>query len=177
MRRIWIALFLLAMLPSVLLAHPGHGTVAHTQVVPVGPYRLIVEYADWPLRARKSNRMVIRPEGGIQGITARARLRHSPDDRWDYEELHPYPGIPDAWVWEINSLWPPDTWYWEFELDGPLGRFAGHSEPIEVGAAPGLPLSVGWLLGLFPLYGLGWFGWREYRRVKTRIAAEGGVHG
>ncbi len=73
--RILLGLGLALVLPAVALAHggvPDEGK--HHETVQAGPYTLTIDFADWPLRALKSNRLIVQPVDGITGKAARLRL-------------------------------------------------------------------------------------------------------
>ncbi|MFN8634231.1 MAG: hypothetical protein U0893_10275 [Chloroflexota bacterium] len=64
-------------------------------------------------------------------------------------------------------------WRLEIEVNGSAGP-ATASVPVSVAGPPAIPVWLGWLVGLSPLAGLGWFvGWN--RRYLRRLVVEGGV--
>ncbi len=148
---------------------------AHVERVKVGPYDLTIHYTVWPVRAMTNQRFVIEVEGGIAGKSGRWRWLPKPGGEaaaTGYRSLRTYPGINNAWVVDIAGMVDPGEWRWLFEINGPLGRSIGWSEWYPVGEPPGFPIWLGWVLGLFPLYGLIWFGLREAGRTRRAIAAD-----
>jgi hypothetical protein len=177
LQRCLFLLLLLLMLPAAALAHDGHTPAAFSQATAVGPYQVTVEYSDWPPAARHSLRLVIVPQGGIAGKTGTYRLEPGPGVKGSAEggRLEPYPGILSAWVIDHAGLPGQGLWTLHFTISGPEGTYSGSTLPFRVAPPPDVPMWLGWLIGLTPLYGLIWFEWRELRRVQAAIRADGGA--
>lgn len=171
----WVKVMLSVVLglavPAVALAHGGIADEGkHHETVQAGPYTVVVDFADWPLRALKSNRLIVQPVDGIAGKSATLRLvPASPAvyPRTITRTLHPYPGVDNAWALQFGGLPAQGPWTFEIEVDGPQGKGVARLGPVEVVEPPGVPLWLGWAIGLTPLYGLVWFGIREARRVRA----------
>jgi hypothetical protein len=170
MRRLTIlaTLLLLLLLPmGVASAHGGTVEGLYHQTVQAGPYKLILDFTDWPLQAKKSNRIIVAPEGGIEGKTGVLTISSSnPLTKPKVVQLKPYPGLQGAWMFETTGLPTPDPTTFSFTITGLSGDGIGNTGPLQVMEPPRIPMWFGWVLGLFPLYGLAWFGVREVRRVK-----------
>lgn len=170
------AALVLALSPMTAVAHEERAEAAHTQPIQAGPYSLTVKYDQWPLRSEHSYRFVIEPVDGLAGKTAKFTWVPAPGTAgkaFGPVTLGTYPGIEGAWALEFPALMAPGQWQWEIEVDGHHGKGVGRSEPFTVLDPPAVPLWLGWILGLFPLYGILWFGGREFRRVKAAMAVEG----
>jgi hypothetical protein len=168
---ILVTLSLLLLLMGVASAHGGLVEGLYHQTVQAGPYKLILDFTDWPLQAKKSNRIIVAPEGGIEGKTGVLTLSSSnPLSKPKVVQLHPYPGLRGAWMFETAGLPTPDPTTLSFKITGLSGDGIGNTGPLTVMEPPSIPMWFGWLLGLFPLYGLAWFGVREVRRVKKETS-------
>lgn len=166
LKRLALVLVLLALMPGAAWGHGGHGPVSHRQLMTAGPYVLSVEYTEWPARALRSNPIIVVPEGGIEGKSARFRPIFAGVERQPYfEPLGTYPGVQGAWVTEEWVYPNAGEWSLEIEVEGPQGKAVGRTEPITVGPPPGFPLWLAWLIGLTPLWGLIWFIVREVKRT------------
>lgn len=169
-RKAAFLLLSLLLVPGWAHAHGGHGPVAHSQTVRVGPYAVDVEHTEWPARAIRGNPIFFVPQGGTVGKSARVKVIFVGKEKWPgFMPIGTYPGVQDAWA--IQEWYYPmqGEWAWEIEVDGPLGKAVGRTEPMLVGPPPGMPQWLGWLVGLTPLWGLIWFMVREIRR--TRVGA------
>jgi hypothetical protein len=178
LRRVFlIGLMLLLLWPAGALAHEGHGEVKFVQRTQVGRYPVTVEYSQWPIKAGMHVQVVVRPDDGIAGKSGSWKLIPGPgvSSRTFKRPFQKEPGIDDAWTINIGGMpGNPGPWTWEFQIDGPQGPGTGQLE-FRVADPPWFPLWLGWVLGLFPLYGLIWFGVREWRRVRRAIALDGGA--
>lgn len=149
---------------------------AYTQSVQAGPYDVLVHYTQWPVRSLTNQRFVVEVEGGIAGKSGRWRwipVSGVNAEGSGFRSLRTYPGIENAWVVDVAGMVDPGEWRWIIEINGPSGRAVGRSDPYTVEEPPGFPIWLGWLLGLFPLYGLIWFAVREARRTRLEIGREG----
>jgi hypothetical protein len=161
--------FFLAML-FFGIAKPANAAVfnaSYSAPLQVGPYSLTVEYNQWPIKAKKSLEMRIIPQTGITGMKASIEFipPKSLNDKPIIKQLHAYPGVSDAWVMQFGGFPTQGEWSSKYMIDGPQG----HAEielPLLIDKPPGIPVWVGWLVGLIPLYGLLYLGWNEIRRVR-----------
>lgn len=168
-----LAALLLALLPAgSALAHGGPKEGVYHEMLTAGKYPLILDFADWPARAQKSNRIIVAPGGGIADKTAVLKLiPPNAAAKPIVQQLETYPGLKDVWMFETAGIPTEGDWTLEIDVHGPEGDGVG-TVPLTVAPPPGVPMWLGWLLGLFPLYGVAWFGVREARRVKSLIAQE-----
>ncbi|HLO02675.1 MAG TPA: hypothetical protein VK191_06175 [Symbiobacteriaceae bacterium] len=173
MRRIkalLLGLLMTLVMPSVALAHGGiPDEDKHHESIKAGPYTVVVAMADWPLKALKSNRFIVQPIDGIEGKSATLRLiPASPEvyPRTITHTLTPYPGIQNAWAYEFAGMPAAGPWRIEIEVNGAAGKGVAELAPVTVEGPPGVPLWLGWVMGLTPVYGLVWFGVREAKRVR-----------
>ncbi len=65
-------------------------------------------------------------------------------------------------------------WILQITVDGPSGK-ATASVPITATAPPAIPVWLGWLIGLIPLYGVLGFLLSQRRRKQTHTSLEDGV--
>lgn len=180
MKRKLLPLLLAALLliPTTALAHgPGDQPIVHEEPAQVGPYRVTVGFSEWPTRAEKSVQYVVHPQGGLAG--KQAFLAVVPADghargNLDWTELMTYPGLDDAWVHQTLGVSNPGMWKIEIKMVTAQGTFAGSTKPFLVDKPPGIPMWFGWVVGLIPLYGVIWFGVREWRQKRGLMA--GGDH-
>ncbi|WP_148505235.1 hypothetical protein [Paenibacillus beijingensis] len=166
------ALWLFLLFPTVLFAHADEtATPTATKMdVNAGPYNLTVEFNEYPINALKSLEMKVTPEEDFEQLTAQYNLiPPSADGKQISGDLNPYPGLDGAWLLYVKGIPEPGHWTWEIEVNGPDGKGTAYIKDFEVTDPPGIPLWLGWLIGLIPLYGLVAFAGFEYRRVK-RIA-------
>lgn len=172
-----LALLLAASLPGSALAHPEGQSPLRSDILQVGPYTLTIEYNTWPVRQHASLEMIIKPSGGLAG--KRAWLRITPEAEFrssiPMSQLRTYPGVEDGWVIHLVEPFPAGQRLMEFKVSGPEGEAIGRYTGYQVAEPPLLPLWAGWLIGLTPLYGLVWFGYREYRRVRRLMVSDGGA--
>lgn len=174
MRRLglFVALLLLVLPTAPALAHGGPKEGANHLFISAGKDPVILDFATWPLQAKVSNRILVAPTGGPEGKTATLKLTPADPAVAPIEQtLETFPGVTGAWVFETAGLPAGGTWTLDVTITGPNGTATGSSGPLSVSPPPRLPMWFGWLLGLFPLYGLVWFGIRERRRVKSLLAA------
>lgn len=172
LRRLLIGLLFVVLVPASALAHGLQTSVAHTEQVAVGPYRLQLEFDTWPLRQSKNFQMVVHYPAGLEGLKGHLSLKPDPGVKGQTQKLllGSYPGVSDGWVVQAPGSFGAGRWAWTFEVDGPQGS-ASQAITLRVEEAPPFPIWLGWLVGLTPLWGLLWFAVRERRRVKTVLAA------
>lgn len=169
-RKLWVlflATVLLILPAAVASAHDGPVEGVYHQDVQVGPYPVAVSYVDWPLQALKSNRLIVRPQGGIEGKSGHLTLT-GPNGKVISVNLLPYPGLQGAWMFETAGLPVEGEWTMKLDLQGPDGAGTLTMERLVVAPPPGIPMWFGWLLGLFPVYGMVWFGYREVKRLRRQ---------
>lgn len=162
-------------------AHGGGKEGAYHMTVQAGNLPVVIDFADWPLRAQKSNRFIVAPDGGIAGREGTMTWTDSNRRKRLDANLMPYPGLKDVWMVETKGIKAPGDYTVTIEIYGSGGDRTA-TLPLSVGPPPGIPLWFGWLVGLFPLYGMVWFMLRERRRVRALQvagvvpAAQGGSH-
>ena len=167
---------LFALLP---LAASAHGTEAYRTEVQVGPYPVVVEFSEWPMRAERSVDIFIEPAGGIADKSGTLRVLGpglAPgDDAGPAFPLVRHPRQRDVWGLDLIALpWPGD-WTIELTIDGPAGHGAGTIGPITLLERPGPPAAAIWLVGALPLVFLVWLLVRSWRRVQPARIAEAGT--
>lgn len=171
-------LALLLLTPSFALAHDGpNWKMVHSDTVKVGPYTLMVETDEWPVGALKATPYHIEAVGGIAGKTVKYKWMPDPgvDAKPMSGQLHTDPGVQDAWYLLRTGVPVPGQWHWEFEVDGPQGKAFGQGAPFVAGPPPAVPMWLGWLAGLFPVYGLTWFIVREGLRRRQAMRLDAGA--
>ncbi len=176
LRKLTLALAILAMLSGTALAHPGH-VVMSSQQVKAGPYTLTVEHNVWPIKANTNVDLVVQLENEAPGTKIFARVIPPPGTTL-VERATPlisHAQLPGTWTIYNYSLGAPGEWRMEFQVEGPQGRGVGALESIPVEGPPGLPLWMGWTLAFLPVFGFAWFILRERSRVRRAIAADGGA--
>jgi hypothetical protein len=137
---IGLALLLLLLLPGTALAHGGHGAVAHAEYLEAGPYKLLVEFSEWPPVAQKSLQIVVVPVDGIagrDGIMTLATEGH--DSKFP---LTTYPGVKDAWTVNLRGFPAEGAWQIGIEMTGESGTGAG-IVPVQVAPPPAFPQWAG----------------------------------
>jgi hypothetical protein len=164
--RFALAAALLALVPTIALAHPGSPAVVHT--VKAGPYTLDVMFYAEPrvgqaipitIRVRGSDgstltgervelRVFARPGLGTDATPVQARIYPDPDNPGLFAAD---PTVPVVGAWLIE-LW----------ANGPQGS-GTTTIPITVSGPSAIPIWTGWLIGLLPLIGLIWFAWWQWR--------------
>jgi hypothetical protein len=171
-----ILLALIFVIPSAVSAHEGH-TVGHREVIKVGPYTVTAEQTPWPFKAKTNVDLVVTIEGAPKGTPAFVKLIPPPGSTIAARTrpLTSHPSMSDALTVHLYTIPAAGNWQLEFMVEGPKGKGVGSTQPFTVEGPPGLPLWLGWLIGFFPLVGLGWFLVRERRRVKAAIASDGGA--
>lgn len=165
----YAALSLFLLFPAALFAHENETATptATTMDVNAGPYSLTVEFNEYPINALKSLEMTMTPKEGFEYLKAQYRLiPPNGDGKTISGDLNPYPGLDGAWLLYLQGIPEPGHWTWEIEVNGPLGKGTATIKDFEVLDPPGIPMWLGWLIGLIPLYGLIAFAGFEYRRVK-----------
>lgn len=121
--------------------------------------------------------MIIKPSGGLAGKSAWFRITPDAEFRSSIpmSQLRTYPGVEDGWVIQLVEPFPAGQRLMEFKVSGPEGEATGRYTGYQVAEPPFLPLWAGWSIGLTPLYGWVWFGYREHRRVRRLMASDGGA--
>ena len=176
-----IALLALALLPVAVSAH---GTAIYRMDVQVGPYPVVVEFSEWPLRAERSVDILVEPAGGIADKSgtigfvppAGQRVELEPgaesDEPADWELVR-HPRYRDVWGVDLIALpWAGD-WAIELTIDGPLGQGASTIAPITLLERPGPPATAAWLVGALPIAYLIWLvarAWSSVRPGRTDAA-------
>lgn len=168
-----VALLLLLLPVGAASAHGGPTEGLYHLSAEAGPYKMILDFADWPLRAKKSNRIIIQPAGGIADKTGTLKITFAdPSVKPVVTPLETYPGLHDAWMYQTAGFPKQGQMTLTIDVNGPSGKGTFTTTDLSVGEPPGIPMWVGWLIGLFPIYGLAWFGVREVRRVKRLTAKQ-----
>lgn len=147
----------------------GSFTPVYTEQIQAGPYTLIVGFNEYPIKAQKSLLVTIYASGGISDKTGSYTLvpeGEKPAGNSLHGSLLSYPGVPDAWVLQLEGIPKQGEWTWEFTVNGPDGQGIGNLEHFQVTPPPKIPKWFGWLIGIFPLYGLIWFGLRDNRHAR-----------
>ena len=160
----------------VPVAASAHGTEVHRTEVQVGPYPVVVEFSEWPMRAERSVDIFIEPAGGIADKSGTFRLIapgiQPGGDAGPAFPLVRHPRQRDAWGLDLIALrWAGDRTL-ELTIDGPAGHGTGTSGPITLLERSGPPASASWLVGMLPLLFLVWLLVRSWHRVQPARAAE-----
>jgi hypothetical protein len=172
---ILISLGLGLSMPSPAFAHEeAPKEMVQVGQLNAGPYGLTVLANEYPIKAKKSLQLHIVPEGGIAGMKGSYRLTLPGSSRKEIKGgLNPYPGVKDAWAVDFAGIPAEGDWVLELSIQGPQGEGTGSLDHFKVLPPPGIPKSVGWIIGLFPLYLLLAFIFsegRRLRRLKTMLA-------
>lgn len=138
----------------------------HHERLQVGPYPFTVSFSDWPVRAERSLDIFFAPQGGIAGKQANLTLVSPSGEAWeDRYTLPRHPVRRNVWGLDVYALPEAGRWTVRLEADGPRGSGTGELA-LNVLERPGPPASLGWLVGLLPLWGLiglTAFTWRRVR--------------
>ena len=186
MYRFIIVLMLgLALLPPSAQAHGGAG---YRQDVQVGPYPVVIEFSEWPIRAERSVDYFFEPAGGVDGKTATitfispkqvetALTGHTdPSEHLAAWPLPRHPRQRDVWGLDLFALPHPGEWQIKLTIDGPLGPGEATVGPFTVLEQPGPPAPVSWAVGVLPPLGfLVWLIARAGLRVHPGRRAEARV--
>lgn len=174
-RRLCLLLLVVTCLcvPGGAQAHTGHGAVAATEQVQVGPYQVQVEFSEWPVTAERAVQIILIPEDGIEGFIG--GIRFTPEGHSEHgADAYPYPAIPDALTINHPGLPYDGVWQLEVVLNGPKGVGSGRLQPMTVGPAPSFPKWLGWLMAATPmLVYFGYLGWADHRFRRARTADGG----
>jgi len=86
-------------------------------------------------------------------------------------QVAPDPDVPGAFDVHFIDVTTGGDWTLLLGADGPAG--SGEARvPLKAVPPPAIPIWLGWLVGLIPVYGLLWFAYREWRRFElTQRAA------
>lgn len=171
MRRVFAAP--LAALALLLWVSPlsAHAPESHHITVQAGPYPVEVGFSEWPPLAERSLDITFSPAGGIEGKTA-ALTMNGPTGT-DYQDSGPlgwHPRQRTLWGLDLIALPLAGAWTMELEISGPEGPGAATVGPFEVGARPGPPAPLAYLIGIVPLLavvGLIVTGWRRVHPAAT----------
>ncbi|PPK70897.1 hypothetical protein V5P93_002756 [Actinokineospora auranticolor] len=165
------AALLVGTAPAALAYEPVN--VVHTETVQAGPYRVVVGFSTWPVRAMQSLDFTFAPDGGLEGKSGYLTVvpAAAPDVAWD-EPLARHPRKRDVWGLDIRAMPVAGDYTFGFHLEGPQGPGEGTLTGLEVLAQPGPPMGLSWALSTLPLIGLVAFlaiAWRRHRnRTATR---------
>ncbi|WP_139492114.1 hypothetical protein [Brevibacillus dissolubilis] len=173
-----IAICLVLLPAGTGLAHDVKARgIVYVQTIQVGPYTVDMGFNEYPIPAKKSLQVFVEPIDGYPGKKATYRLIPPAGvaEKFYQRNLLPYPGIDDAWVLQHPGLPYEGQWTWEIEIDGPKGKATGRLPQFKVLPPPGIPYWTGWVIGIFPLYGLLWFAYYERKRVKRLIEQDNGA--
>jgi hypothetical protein len=127
--------------------------IVHTEQVQVGAYSLKVGFSRWPLNADRSLDIVFMPAGGIENLSGTVTLI-SPNGEEEAIPLTRHPRQRSAWGLDVIALAEAGPWSMVFEIHGPQGQGIGRLAPLTLGERPGPDLTLSWLIGLLPLFGL-----------------------
>lgn len=145
---------------------------AHTAHLQVGLRDIVVQFSDWPLRARKSLDIVFAPSGGsTQGLQGRLALIR-PDGEIDTGADYLPRFVRDGRYWGLDSqaMDRPGRWQLSLTIFQQTGTL-----PLQVGPAPAGPpsglISALAVLPLALLLGLAlqaWWRVRPLRQLDSR---------
>ena len=160
----------------VPVAASAHGTEVHRTEVQVGPYPVVVEFSEWPMRAERSVDIFIEPAGGIADKSGTFRLIapgiQPGGDAGPAFPLVRHPRQRDAWGLDLIALpWAGD-WTLELTIDGPAGRGTGTLGAVSLLERPGPPAAASWLVGALPVGFLVWLLVRSWRHVRPAQTVE-----
>ena len=174
---LFVSLMIAVSLPADAEAAVKPAPVVHTEYVDVGPYRLQVDFSQWPLAADRALDFTFEPADGIAGY--KAQLTMVPPDGGDYlhrrkkdHGLRLYTRGHDRWGLDTYSLPAQGMWRFRFTMDGPQGPGTGDL-PLLVGSRPGPSLPLSWAVALAPLIAaipLFFYLWLRGRRTKREHA-------
>ncbi len=166
MRRfVEVALLLVALLvPTVALAH----TALPAKIVDAkaGPYDLEVDLIADIARAGQSYELMVIPR--TAGLRLSAQLLPAPGLSATplRAQVAPDPEVRGAFDVRFVDVTTHGDWTLLLSVDGPSG--SGEVRlPLKAVLPPAIPLWLGWLVGLTPLYGLLWFALLESRRLRA----------
>jgi hypothetical protein len=179
-----IAVVLWALGPAAVAAH---GSSMYRVEVQAGPYPVIVEFSEWPLRAERSVDILVEPAGGI--LDKSGTISFLPPAGQSAVEVEPGAAADEPVAWELvrhprfRDVWGVDLialpwageWTIELTVNGPLGTGTGVVGPVVLLERPGPPASLAWAIGMLPIGFLVWLvsrGWwrvRPARQVEARV--------
>jgi len=171
MSRIVLIVLLVFAITNVAQAHSAE----HVERVVVGPYALVVEHTYWPVKAQTNVDLVVIVSGGDEGKTVYGKLIAPPEStiRPTRSVLISHPNMADSLTIHNYKIRESGIWQLEFEIVGHDGTFTGRTKPFTVDGPPAFPLWVGNLITIIPAVGFAVFLWRERRRVRLAVAADG----
>ncbi len=162
-----LALIFLLVEIGLSLAATQHGnTPARIVHVTAGPYRFTVSLYDDPARAGFTLPFAIAPQGPVSGswtyqVTS-IPVGTTTDDgillNGKYlanpvrDSVSPDPQVPGG-VQGAAEITVQGSWNLHVVVDGPSGQQT-FDVPITATTLPAMPLWLGWLLGLIPVFGL-----------------------
>lgn len=140
-------------------AAQAHGS-GPARVVPVtaGPYRLLVSFYDDPPRTNRSLPYSVDPAPGMALGGGRLQLTATaqPAQRVNAVPVRASVGAHDEVPGGVSGqarLPVAGAWSLHLDIQGPLGP-AQADVPLQVAPPPAIPVWLGWLVGLLPVWGL-----------------------
>lgn len=161
--RLAVCLAVLA-LPALASAH----TALPARIVDAqaGPYSIEVDLLADIAHAGQAFDLMLLPRAG--GVRPSAQL--VPGAGVDATPLRgqvtPDRDVPGAFDVHFANVTTGGDWSLVVHADGPSG-VGDTSVPLKAVPPPAIPNWAAWLVGLVPLYGLVWFGLREYGRLRA----------
>ncbi len=151
-----VALIALGVEITLAIAATQHGpTPAKIIQLDAGPYPLTVSFYTYPAQAGFALPFAIAPQHAIAGAltysvtSVPAQGIHATPVRASFS---PDPHTPNG-VQGAAEITVRGQWYLAITVTGPQGQGVAYA-PVTVTALPAIPVWLGWLIGMIPLYGL-----------------------
>jgi hypothetical protein len=148
--------------------------IKHQEIVQAGPYRVMVDFSEWPMRAERSLHIMYTPDGGIQGLKGIRKfipaggLSEDQKNRYPFDaRLLRFTRDPSIWGDDDVSFESSGTRTLEIGIDGPKGKGVGRLENLMIGERPaGPPAALIYALSLVPVLALLVIAARSWRQVR-----------
>jgi hypothetical protein len=159
---------------SVSLAQTKVETpIKHQEIVQAGPYRVVVGFSEWPMRAERSLHIMYTLDGGLPGLKGVRKfipaggLSEDQKDRYPFDaRLLRFTRDPSIWGDDDISFESSGTRTLEIGIDGPKGKGVGRLENLMIGERPaGPPAALIYALSLVPVLALLVIATRAWRQV------------
>ena len=152
----------------------AHQGAARSEERQAGVYHLLIEFNANPAHTSQDLQVMVHllPVGAVPvgtTVTIQGRPGLGTDGSNTRQiRLTPVPGDSSAYEGGLNFT-VQGAWNIFVTVQGPQG--VGHTTIAQTVSAPGaIPVWLGWLIGLSPLFGVVWFVWWNYRYLgKLRV--------
>jgi hypothetical protein len=132
-------------------------SVAHEEILEVGPYQVTIGFSRWPVQAERSLDVVFSVKGGIEDkygtltlVTAEPQTFNRQRRSHEAWPLARHPSQRDSWGLDVFAFPTKGQWELQFVIDGPEGQGEGSLAVVLLEKPAFLPRLIAFLIAFLP---------------------------